>query len=135
MAVDWLKIKNDYISGGGSYRELAEKYGVLETTLEKKAAKEKWRNLKMTQRVKIEEKLLEKNAEKISDNESEIAAIKSRLKLNIYQQLEARMSAEGVDGMEFRRQVQSYIDMCNMKSANSFESVEDLTTLAEMLKL
>ena len=28
MAVDWLAIRNDYINGGGSYRKLAEKYGV-----------------------------------------------------------------------------------------------------------
>ena len=28
VAADWVKIKNDYINGGGSYRSLAKKYGV-----------------------------------------------------------------------------------------------------------
>ncbi len=42
MAVDWLKIRNDYINGGGSYRVLAEKYGVNKDTIAARAKKEQW---------------------------------------------------------------------------------------------
>ena len=57
MAVDWLKIKTDYISGLGNYRELSEKYGVSQSTIRKRAAAEKWSDAKETQRNKIGTKL------------------------------------------------------------------------------
>lgn len=49
MAVDWLTIRNDYINGGGSYRKLAEKYGVSFSTLEKRAREENWKSEKEKQ--------------------------------------------------------------------------------------
>ena len=111
MVADWNKIRNDYINGGGSYAELAEKYNVSASTLEKRACKEGWRKAKIEQSKEIAEKTQEKTAEKIADAESEIAAIRSRLRLTIMQQIESRMSLEETDGMEFRRLVQSFIDM------------------------
>lgn len=44
--MDWNKIKQEYISGGISYRKLAEKHGVSESTLSKRAMNEKWAELK-----------------------------------------------------------------------------------------
>lgn len=44
--MDWNKIKQEYISGNTSYRKLAKKYGVSESTLSKRAMKEKWSVLK-----------------------------------------------------------------------------------------
>ena len=41
MAVDWLRIKSEYVNGGVSYRELSEKYGVSQSAIRKKAAAEK----------------------------------------------------------------------------------------------
>lgn len=70
MAVDWLKIKNDYINGGGSYRKLAEKYGVSFGTLRSRAEKEKWPALKEKQLHKISIKTAQKSAEKIAEKEA-----------------------------------------------------------------
>ena len=53
MAVDWLAIRNDYINGGGSYRKLAEKYGVPFGSLRSRAEKENWPELKKEQLHKI----------------------------------------------------------------------------------
>lgn len=39
---DWNKIKTEYITTDTSYRKLAEKYGVGESTLFARASKEKW---------------------------------------------------------------------------------------------
>lgn len=44
--MDWNKLKQEYISGGISYRKLAEKYEVSESTLSKRAMVEKWADLK-----------------------------------------------------------------------------------------
>ena len=63
MAVDWPAIRNDYISGGGSYRKLAEKYGVSFSVLKDKAVSEKWKDAKDAHlnkiRTKVEQKLVD----------------------------------------------------------------------------
>ena len=64
VAVDWLKIKNDYINGLGSYRKLAEQYGVPLRTIAKHAKDENWQEAK------------EKHCNTIATNlQQEIAAV------------------------------------------------------------
>lgn len=69
MAVDWLAIRNDYINGGGSYRKLAEKYGVTFGALRARAEAEKWAELKEKQLHKIRTKTAQKTADAIVKNE------------------------------------------------------------------
>ena len=66
---DWLTIRNDYINGGGSYRELAEQYGVSQSTIRKRAAAEKWAEARDKQRNKIGTELEQKTAEVIVEKE------------------------------------------------------------------
>lgn len=42
-AMDWNKIRAYYLAGGGSYRELAAKYGVSYVTIARGAKSENWR--------------------------------------------------------------------------------------------
>lgn len=130
MAVDWLKIRNEYINGGGSYRKLSEKYGISFSVLKDIAVKEHWAEAKKQHINNIRTKTEQKTVEKISDSESEIAAIKSRLKLDIFRQLEERTNVECLDGMEFRRLVQSFKDMCDIQL-----ETEDSTTLKKAREL
>ena len=69
MPADWLKIRNDYINGGGSYRKLAEKYGVPFGSLRARAEKEKWPELKEAQLHKIRTETAQKTADAIVKNE------------------------------------------------------------------
>lgn len=62
MAVDWLKIKNDYINGGGSYRELAERHGVSIDTIKKRAAVEKWKDARTEYAQNVHQKVQEETA-------------------------------------------------------------------------
>ena len=39
---NWTKIKAEYLKGGISYRKLAEKHGISESTLTKRAIRESW---------------------------------------------------------------------------------------------
>lgn len=114
MAVDWLRIKTEYINGDISYRDLAKKWSVPFPTLRDRAARESWKEAKEQQRNKVVTETSQKTVNKISDNESEIASIKSRIRLKIYQELESRLNAEDVEGADFRRLVQSYKDMCDI---------------------
>ena len=69
MAVDWLAIRNDYINGGGSYRKLAEQYGVPFGSLRSRAEKENWPELKKEQLHKISTKTAQKTADAIIKKE------------------------------------------------------------------
>ena len=60
--MDWKKIKAEYIAGGTSYRKLAEKHGVSLTNLQRRAAKEKW--------VDLRQQTVDKAAAKIIDSVS-----------------------------------------------------------------
>ena len=66
--MDWNKLKAEYISGGTSYRKLAEKHGVPFGTLKEHARKEQWMDLREKARHKADTKfanlLGEKQAQK-----------------------------------------------------------------------
>lgn len=74
LAIDWIAVRNDYINGGGSYRKLAEKYGISLGTLRARAEKEKWVKLKERQMRKISTKTAQRTAEKIAKQEAERVA-------------------------------------------------------------
>lgn len=70
----WVKLKNDYICGLGSMRELAEKYSVKYRTVRARAAKEKWSVEKAKARREMAEKVTKKTLEKVSDRLSDAEA-------------------------------------------------------------
>ena len=115
MAVDWLRIKSEYVNGGVSYRELSEKYGVSQSAIRKKAAAEKWTGTKTEQLHKIGTTAEQKTVDKISDALSDEAAAKVRIRAKIYAELENRLNEAEVGSADFRRLVQSYKDMCEIQ--------------------
>jgi tRNA G10 N-methylase Trm11 len=58
LPVSWQKIKSEYVAGEASLRELAEKYGVSFSTIQKKSMEEKWRDLRKKKRRLTEEKVI-----------------------------------------------------------------------------
>lgn len=128
MAVDWLKIKNDYINGGGSYRKLAEKYGVNKDTIAQRAKSEGWKEQRDIQTDKTHTKTIQKTEEKISDALSDEAAAKSRIKAKLIRMAEGWIDKqlEGVeDTGDFRRMVQSCLDLGVMDVQDSTEVEND----------
>ena len=69
MAADWLTIRNDYINGGGSYRQLSEKYDVPLRTIAKHAKDENWTKLKEENCNAIAKTLQQKTADAIVKSE------------------------------------------------------------------
>ena len=133
MAADWLKIKTEYINDHSStYRSLAEKHRVSQRSIAAHAVEENWVQLRKQQESDTALKIQQKTVEKIADNESEIAAIRSRLRLRIYEQLEQRMNAEEIDGNDFRRLVQSFKDMCDIKNDGSEGKSEGVTVIIDV---
>lgn len=67
---DWQKIKTEYITTDTSYRKLAEKYGVGESTLFARASKEKW----VEQKKQHQSKTVAKTLDAISEREARRAS-------------------------------------------------------------
>ena len=57
---DWRKIRMEYVKGKTTYKKLAERYGVAEGTIRKRASKEGWRKKRNNLDTKVEQKVLER---------------------------------------------------------------------------
>ena len=58
MAADWAKIEAEYITTDTSYRRLADKYGVDQATIARKAKKEDWVSKRQRHISKTQAKIL-----------------------------------------------------------------------------
>lgn len=130
MAVDWLAIRNDYINGGGSYRKLAEKYGVNKDTIAQKAKSEGWKEQRDIQTDKTKTETIQKTKEKISDALSDEAAAKARIRVKLIRMAENWIDGQVdtvVDTADYRRIVQSCVDMgvFNEEAIKAGETRED----------
>ena len=67
---DWQSIKTEYITTDTSYRKLAQKYGVNQTNIAKRASKEKW----VEERNKNASKTLSKTLNAIGSKQAERTA-------------------------------------------------------------
>lgn len=141
MAVDWLKLKTEYINGNISYRKLAEKHGVSASFLMQKAARERWTEQKEHQRCKTEAKTKQKAEDKISNALSDEAAAKARIKASMMRLAEgwfrkqesiiAENPDEVVDPAAFRRMVQSCVDLGVVESATGAVNDGDLKDMSD----
>ena len=77
--MDWNVIKKEYIAGGTSYRKLAKKYNVSESTLTRTAIKEHWSKLKKQSDSKTEAKIIENVSKDKSKTVSKIISVADKL--------------------------------------------------------
>ena len=127
MAVDWLRIKTEYINGGISYRKIAEKYGVSFAVLKDKAVKERWAEAREQHANNIRTATEQKTVDKISDALSEEAAARATMRAGLF-----RLAADWVNNQkkvtntnDFRRMVQSCCDLMSLEEAGNKEIADD----------
>lgn len=77
--MDWDKIKAEYISGGTSYRKLAEKYNVSFNTIQGIAKREKWVELRNQAKDKSTTKMVNSIAKDIAENAVKINTVADKL--------------------------------------------------------
>ena len=75
---DWHRVKGEYVAGGISQRDLAEKHGIPWTTLQKRAAREGWAKEREAACAKVVEEVVQKTAKKNADNATLAADIKRK---------------------------------------------------------
>lgn len=123
MAVDWLKIKTEYINDPDtSYRKLASKYGVPLRTIAKHAKDENWQQCKEQQRNNIATTLQQQTVKKTCDALSDEMAAKVRIKASMMRLAEgwfvkqeqfiaADPEKRGINPSDFRKMVQSCVEL------------------------
>jgi hypothetical protein len=141
MAVDWLKIKTEYVNGNISLRKLAEKSDISYSQLAKVAASEKWNEARESQRIKTESETNRKTEEKVSDALSDEAAAKARIKASMMrlaegwfirqEKLIAENPEEAVEPSAFRKMVQSCVDLGVIDTAHGAVDSNDLKELSD----
>ena len=75
---DWNRIKGEYVAGGISQRQLAKKYKLSWSTLQKRAARERWADIRQKACNKVVEKVVQETAKKKADNATLAADIKRK---------------------------------------------------------
>ena len=76
---DWQKIKTEYITTDTSYRKLAQKYGVGESTLFTRASKEQWVEQKEQHRSKTVAKTLDAVSKKQVGRAAKLISVADKL--------------------------------------------------------
>lgn len=77
--MDWKKLRAEYIAGGTSYRKLAEKYNVSFHTLRKRAADEKWTELRDKITAKAVTKIIEMESDKQVERMRRLLTVSDKL--------------------------------------------------------
>ena len=130
ITVDWNTLKAEYIAGGVSYRELAEKHGVSESTLKKKAAKERWAELRNQAGTETELKIVDSISDINAEKAVSAASLISKAAMNFLKQIAAE-SVKLVNGetdadyrtkySEYALALQRFKDVLDIKSEKDIE--------------
>jgi transposase len=141
--VNWKKIRAEYIAGGISQRAIAEKYGISQATVERRAKKEKWTAKRRQAEGKSIEKVTEKKAEVVADN----AVMLERIKTKLLKKLDSMVDAYPDKNVaEMRKKENGALLIYRMKDLAAVYSaleektlkasvdIEDLSPLAELLR-
>lgn len=67
-SIDWIKLRNEYIHSKISYRKLAAKHKISESSVKKRGKLENWGQLRKEKYTKITAKVSQKTEEKIIDD-------------------------------------------------------------------
>ena len=101
MGIDWSAIKTEYITTDTTYRALAEKYGVANSTIFGKASKEKWVEQKEQHQSNTVAKAVRKIEEKKSDRAAKLLSVADMLMDKVRQRIEA-VDTMDMGSQEFR---------------------------------
>jgi hypothetical protein len=76
---DWQKIKTEYITTDISYRKLAEKYGLDQATIARKAKKEDWVSKRQHHADKTQAKILDADTKNKADRAARLMTVADKL--------------------------------------------------------
>lgn len=111
----WQKIKNEYIAGEATLRELATKYEVSFSTIQKKSSEEGWRKLRKKKRRKVEEKIIDSVSSKEAEKAVNIIDVADKLLAKIGEMMDTIV----VDTQSLKQLTSALKDLKDIKGVKS----------------
>ena len=116
---DWNKISAEYITTGISYRKLAEKYGLDQATIARKAKKEDWVSRRQQHADKTQAKILDADIEQRTDRATKLYSAAD----DLLEKIVAGISSAGVISATAAK---NYSDaLKNIKDIHMIRSADD----------
>ena len=78
--VDWERIRAEYIAGGASIRNLADKYGISKDAVGRRAKAEKWKETRDKTATKVRQRTNERIVAQKADEAANNAVIAARIR-------------------------------------------------------
>jgi transposase-like protein len=119
---DWSKIKAEYITTDTSYRKLAQKYGVGESTLFARASKEQWVEQKEQHQSKTVAKTLDAVSKKQVDRAANLISVADKLLAKVNSLLE--MDAEVLNDTQSMKHISGVLK--DIKEIQMIKSSADM---------
>ena len=117
---DWNKIKTEYITTDTSYRKLADKYGIDQATISRKAKKEDWGSKRQHHLSETQAKILTADTEEKVDRAIRLKTVADKLldKVEEHINLDAPLSAAALKNLSDA--------LRNIKEAQMIRTEEDV---------
>ena len=122
LCVDWNCIKAEYITGGTSYRKLAEKYDVSFTTLQRVAKKEKWTELRRQAADKAETKIVETVSKREAKTAVKIVSVADKLLSKLSETID---QMDVIDSKSFKNFASALKDIRDIKGEKSALDIKE----------
>lgn len=126
--MDWIKIKTEYITTTISYRKLAEKYDVPFNTLQCRARKEKWVDLRKNHQDNIVTESVKKVESKAIDYKSTLYSLAYKIAIQLVEMTEENtvtdLVAIGIKPRDITGAIKDLGDVLHVKSETDLEEQE-----------
>ena len=126
--VDWKKIKTEYITTNTSYRKLAKNYDIPFNTIQCRAKKEKWVELRKQYQDNIVTKSVEKAEENAIDYKSDLYdlayKVATQLKDMINENTISDLVAMGIKPRDITGAIKDLEDALHIKSMSDIKEQE-----------
>ena len=98
---DWQKIKTEYITTDTSYRKLADKYGIDQATISRRAKKEDWVSLRQHHISETQAKILDADTEGKVDRATRLKTVADKLldKVEQWVEMDEPISANSIKNL------------------------------------
>ena len=130
-AADFERIKKEYISGGGSLRELAEKHGITYSSIANRSKKDGWVKLRDRVRAKRDAKTVDRISSEQSRTRSKLYKAADKALDRVTEVIEDRSAPLGAK--DLRSLAGALKDLKEVQDIRSVKDLEEQT--ARILKL
>jgi hypothetical protein len=129
---DWQKIKTEYITTDISYRKLAEKYGLDQATIARRAKKEDWVSKRQHHADKTQAKILSADTKNKADRAARLMTVADKLLQKVEKFVDASEYVSPNSAKNLSDALKNIKEVCMVRSIEDIE--EQKARIAKLQK-